>query len=1013
MAAPTFAVAGTEDIAAGTPRTPGVPAGLTASRSMVLGFMVTLSNVNPAAGTGFTKKYSSADVDAGTPSIYVQWKRADNPIETGTYSWATGSAVVVSQAVAWRVENELSSGDPFFSSVFIDRTTAVTAIPAANLTSVPAHSTLVWIGATGASRTLTNPPTGFTRLSPNTAHGMHIAVLEDYAGGSPSTATAAFTGGSVSSTVLLMAILPTSVGTVSGAWDFAGSATGEAPPDGASTGTISGSWNFAGSASGVKNVAGTASGGWNFFGTAQGSVGVVEHVEDWADLADVNDTGVQVSGNKLYASGSSTPRGFTRDFDFPTSGLWRLQTLIYNVDGGSPAPEVKFGITCATAGTGVAQNPADGLGIQIRFSTRDRTSYKGSGLSAVAIVDEASFGANATANCTYLATIDADPVWISFTLKQVGVVGDLFTFKVSREDLADAGKTITQVWGYITDARTTSGMSMSPWIYQSGSLEPTATKTVGGQLIEGATDRIIHTGQSVASPMDWFISVPPGYAGVDTPIVIFCPQSVTGDGHDPWSDDRMWPVTEALSDAGYILASSSDTVDRFGNQVELDNYSALWNWVYAHLRPAEDDTFLLGASMGTVPVINIIGRNVLTIRAAAEIGFAGGFDWLWDVSGGAKRDDIRAAYDFTDEADLFTATAGYDPLLSFLTGTPFVDIGFRFYTSTGDTITPDDLSIDMAAIVAADGSTEEDLVYGTGGHLDPSQYDGDDLVAFYQRNATNVPAEGTASGSWTFAGSASGQKHPEGTASGSWTFAGTASGLTDREGIATGGFNFAGTASGDTPHEGTATGSHAWAGGATGETHPEGSTTGGWQFAGTASGSADREGTAAGSWNFAGVADGTNGEGNRATGAWNFAGTATGAADYQGSVSGGYNYTGSASGGASASGTAAGTYSFAGNATGTRHPDGTAAGSHGWAGTATGSVDREGAATGTFNWSGAVAGTTSRSGTASGTHTWVGAAHGSDPSIPKRETIVVAMTDVSRVTTTTGRFRSTVIQEAR
>ncbi|MGA9102329.1 hypothetical protein [Aeromicrobium sp.] len=461
-----------------------------------------------------------------------------------------------------------------------------------------------------------------------------------------------------------------------------------------------------------------------------------EYSEDWADLADVAATGVAVSGHRLYAGGASGTRGFVKALDVPPTGLWRYQQLIYNKGGGSPAPTVKLGVSCGEPGTGLVASDPDAVGWQVQYGTRARSSFKGSSLSSVEIVKKTIAGPSLgdTNDGTFLFTIDADETFISFSLTRVGNLREMATFKIRRADLAAAGKKITKIYASITDGRATSGSSLSPFTFQTGTLRPAENRTIGGQLIDGAGQRVISTGMTDSSPMDWYVALPPTYRA-NSPLVIHVPQSLTGEGDDFWTDLRMEPVTKALTEAGFMLASSTDTKDRFGNQVELDNYVALRDWVMQHFG-SDRDVFLYSASMGTIAAINLTGRDGLDARATATVGFIGGFDHMWNNMS-EKRPEIRAAYDFDGDPtpeELHQYTAGYDPLLSFIQSPAFEGKGFRFYTGPTDTPTPAALSETMAGIVDDAGATEAEVVIANGGHLDRSQFQGDDLVAFYTRH---------------------------------------------------------------------------------------------------------------------------------------------------------------------------------------------------------------------------------------------------------------------------------------
>jgi hypothetical protein len=157
---------------------------------------------------------------------------------------------------------------------------------------------------------------------------------------------------------------------------------------------------------------------------------------------------------------------------------------------------------------------------------------------------------------------------------------------------------------------------------------------------------------------------------------------------------------------------------------------------------------------------------------------------------------------------------------------------------------------------------------------------------------------GSASGSYTFAGSASGARTPKGSSTGNYTFAGAATGARDSEGSGSGSYTFSATAAGESDPQGSASGAYTWSGTAIGQTpDPDNST-----------------GSAAGNYNFAG--------------------SATGARQPKGSADGAYTWAGSAAGKKVPAGSSSGTYAFAGSAAGERESRGSASGNYGWAGIA-------------------------------------------------------------------------------
>lgn len=962
---------------ASTTRSPGAPAA-TSNGTLLLGLEVVASAVNPGTtAPNWTVKYNSNAIAAGLTVIAVLWRRSTGT-EPTPYSWSTGSGAGQSVAQIWPIEGELATGDPFHSSADFQRQTATSAMPTVSITSVPAGATLFWVGASGSARTLTTGPsiggTAMQRLTPAGAQLYHLFKLEDYAGGSPSVSGLTITGGNTSQTAGLFAVLaapPPNVGSASYSWTNSGTATGEAPDAGVSSGSAAGAWTNVGTATGVTTRRGSATYSWTNSGTAEGPVTHTEYVEDWADLASVTSSGVTVSGNRLYAANSSGDRGYVKPFTFPTTGVWRYQQLIYNVDAGLQNPTIKLGISCNSTGSGILATDPDAVGIAMQFGTRARTSFKGTSLSAVAIEDEQIVGVGPEVDATLLFDITADEHYISFSLKDITAVREMIAFRISRSDLANAGKTVMKIYAYFTDPRTTSGSSLSPFIFQTGTIGPATTTTVAGQLLEGAGQRIITTRPDDESPFQWWAATPPGMTS-STPIVIHCPQSLSGDGHDAWTDVRMESITTAAMDK-YIWLSSTDTVDRFGNQVELDNYTSLLAWCENHFGGGRD-VYLFGTSMGTMVCANLIGRGEIDARAMAVIGFAGGFDWLWN-NVTSKRDEIEDAYGVNpDGSDLHTKTAGFDPLLSFIDDADWAGKGFRFYTGTSDTTTPRALSDDMSAILLDAGATEADVLEDSGGHLNTTQYHGDDVVAFYERNAS--PASGSASGSWTNVGTATGRAAHVGNATDDWTNGGTATGRSVHQGSTSAAWTSIGTASGASTHRGTASTSLTRPGTAAGRNVRTGSASGAWTNTGAAIGRSVHGGAAADDWTSAGSATGGTPRRGSAAGAWTNAGTATGGTGHAGGATGSWDSGGSADGFSGGAGFATGTWTSSTVATGIRSSKGTGVGTYSYVANATGTAEREGSAGGSWTNTGTAAGKRKPGGTASGSWASSGSADG-------------------------------------
>jgi len=200
-----------------------------------------------------------------------------------------------------------------------------------------------------------------------------------------------------------------------------------------------------------------------------------------------------------------------------------------------------------------------------------------------------------------------------------------------------------------------------------------------------------------------------------------------------------------------------------------------------------------------------------------------------------------------------------------------------------------------------------------------------------------------------------------GSASGTWTFAGTASGTRTPKGSAAGTLAYVGTASGVRTPKATADGTLAYSGTASGVRAPVGSATGTLDYAGTASGLTTHSGTAAGSWSFTGAAEGeapASAASGSASGTLAWSGTAVGTTARRGSATGSVAYVGTAAGITARSGSSSGAWAYVGSAVGVTQHRGTATGGVAYVGAAHGKASRDITVTATLapqRWSATIA----------------------------------------------------------
>ena len=448
-----------------------------------------------------------------------------------------------------------------------------------------------------------------------------------------------------------------------------------------------------------------------------------ELTKDWTDLSGWQAAAnAQVSGNRLYAVNGNNPGGALKSFSVAPGESAHITALLYFKPGGGA---LYFGLDCGTADHAPVASSPDGFYIGFNGSGQRARFF---GIGALTVQEEVVVGSNPGVDTTMLASIDIDPNFISMSLRSVGGTTDFYSFKVTRSSLVTAGKTINNVSLFMQDARALSGNAISP-VVAVKSLQPARTKTLGGQTVEGAESRHIVTRSSGGDP--WRIQVPKTYdARKPAPVVLWMHQSLTGTVDTLYSESRSQAIADTLGDAGFILASANDGGDRWGNQASLDNYRALYEYVRDNFNTGP--LFVIGASMGSLPVLNaLVRRKWVTPAAVATIGGVVNLDDLWANNTGSYAASIRAAYGIAaDGSDYASKTAGWNPAQR--AGYEFRGVPMRFYTSTGDTTVPKATNQEALAAKVLPYAPEATVVLGSGAHLDASQYQASDLLSFFQ-----------------------------------------------------------------------------------------------------------------------------------------------------------------------------------------------------------------------------------------------------------------------------------------
>lgn len=432
--------------------------------------------------------------------------------------------------------------------------------------------------------------------------------------------------------------------------------------------------------------------------------------------------------------------------------------------------------------------------------------------------------------------------------------------------------------------------------------------------------------------------VPTGKTLGSSSVAVIMAHGASDDEEFPGNEP--WVTTQHCLDAGWVVICPYAHGDQMGNPTWQADHRRAADWV--------DDLWPLqrvigyGASMGGFGWILGYVRGewdayplagIVTIDAQWDLAehWAAGGDW--------QRTLIRDAYAISPDSAFTTATAGYRP--EDYLSSAYAGLRALWCYSEADEISW--YTVDALPFAAhVDGVADLTLHETTGEHYAPENFAPTTVNAWLDELSD---PSGTAAGSITWAGSATGRKTSKGAAAGALGWASAATGRKLSKGAATGAIGWAGSAAGRKVSKGSAAGGIGWAGSATGSAPTpgvsEGSASGSIGWAGSATGRRVAKGSASGATAWAGSATGRNLTKGSAAGSIGWAGGATGRRLTKGAASGAVVWTGSAIGDAPSLGTAAGTATgslvWAGSAAGRRLSRGSATGAVEWAGSATGS----------------------------------------------------------------------------
>ncbi len=202
-------------------------------------------------------------------------------------------------------------------------------------------------------------------------------------------------------------------------------------------------------------------------------------------------------------------------------------------------------------------------------------------------------------------------------------------------------------------------------------------------------------------------------------------------------------VSDTLWNAGFVLVTL-DNVDQncYGNQQCVTDVGNAVAKVRGELS-LEDDPYAMADSMGGEQILNAITHGVIHPKAFAGFCINASLKWQNDPTRGKQAPLIRTAYRFQAAADYRTATAGYDPLLAQgealnrLTGVPMI-----LFESPTDLIVDKVANTDALAAMLKRAGGDVRVVSTTGGHLAPSNFQGQVVADFFNAHEAAVIGTG-------------------------------------------------------------------------------------------------------------------------------------------------------------------------------------------------------------------------------------------------------------------------------
>jgi hypothetical protein len=387
----------------------------------------------------------------------------------------------------------------------------------------------------------------------------------------------------------------------------------------------------------------------------------VEFSEDWSTGSSWTlDPTVAVSGNKLTAASGANSAGFAgavRSFALTASQSARIKgsfTLVATGGSGAPTGRVAVGVTSSAAGV-LPANYTTFYGIGFDESNVPKAYYGSTVLGT--LETSAAYAAG-----TYEFTIHIDPDNMSVHVTNAAhTVESLWNF--ARGAHPSPVGTINNVAVITSDSRAASGHKVGPLGVKAST---TTLRTRG--TIEGNT---VSTGYAVftpsASPLTTRYQLPASYDSRKQYPLVIVSHGVGDDQYTPFTNTTQRTFFDALSAAGYVIASDAFAGINWGAQTAVDKYLL----VYRYMRDRFNigPVVLCGVSMGAMSTLGAIAQRTIPVAGWLGIYPATKLSEAYANTGTGFESQINFAYGITTARLTSAVTAGAS---SFVCSYPFL-----------------------------------------------------------------------------------------------------------------------------------------------------------------------------------------------------------------------------------------------------------------------------------------------------------------------------------------------------